>query len=512
GSIILLGENSIVRLCYLGTSPSLFVAAPPERRELPQDPNELKKLQAIASGALKVDETLSGPLQLILALGGLQMQQGLPNQTVQITVEPPANCAALEARVLVVPGSAFTATPVEFNLTACGAKTLLETSITLRKGFTPVDLCLKVTVVYRHQKLGIKAAHASMDLPLELVARCQPNPSKTAKYKVTVESSLTALGPHDLFPSLVRDSSVNEIEFEYFGGNRVGFFVAGNKYRIQGDTYSSLALILGECVKRIRKAQPEANLRTKPPTLDDYLQAIANHIQSVLALDDTEKRMEQLAGQYRAVEKRLLAKTKDKTPSPFNNLDKLLEMTHHDLLRTSDEGVRVQSSLPLTASSLNASSALAAHQLELSGRIQTKDRQIIENLLYCQEEDPFSEFWEEHTTTALCSLMKQLKIGRGLHESSGLQALLAVLWDNQLNDEQLEASKRALDKVREEEENDPGDQEPAEFDNSVQEQDHAAEREQEDVDNYIGTDGELSVDHDHSKNNDSANDDDDDGW
>lgn len=41
--------------------------------------------------------------------------------------------------------------------------------------------------------------------------------------------------------------------------------------------------------------------------------------------------MEQLAGQYRAVEKRLLAKTKDKTPTPFNNLDKLLDMTHHDV-------------------------------------------------------------------------------------------------------------------------------------------------------------------------------------
>ena len=121
--------------------------------------------------------------------------------------------------------------------------------------------------------------------------------------------------------------------------------------------------MVDQCVKRIQKAQPGAKLTTKPPVFDDFLQVIADHIQvrpdqrsssvaqtpravrshfdviqsvfsfrqSILALEDTEKRLEQLASQYRAVEKRLLAKTKDKTPSPFNNLDKLLEMTHHDV-------------------------------------------------------------------------------------------------------------------------------------------------------------------------------------
>lgn len=68
--------------------------------------------------------------------------------------------------------------------------------------------------------------------------------------------------------------------------------------------------------------------------------------QSILALEDTEKRLEQLASQYRAVEKRLLAKTKDKTPSPFNNLDKLLEMTHHDVCNAHrDVAIVIQTSV-----------------------------------------------------------------------------------------------------------------------------------------------------------------------
>ncbi|XP_022671301.1 protein PTHB1-like isoform X3 [Varroa destructor] len=502
GVIVLLGDNSALRLCYLGTSPSLFVAAAPERRELPQDPNELKKLHAIASGVLNIEESSNTTLHLTATLGGLQMQQGFPTQTVQITVEPATNCAPLETRILVLPGSAFIANPLEFNLTSCEAKTLLETSISPRKDFVPADLRLRVTVIYRHPKFGIKAAHLSMDLPLELVARVQPNPPKTAKHKVTIESSLSVIMPHKLFPSLVKDSSINEVEFEYFNGARVGFFVAGNKYRIQGDVHSSLALILNEFLKRVRKAQPDVQLHTKPPSLDDYLQAIVDHIQSVLALEDTEKRMEQLAGQYRAVEKRLLAKTKDKTPTPFNNLDKLLDMTHHDLLRTADEGVRVQSGLPLTASSLNASSSLAVHQLELSGRIQAKDRPLIQSLFYCQEEDPFSEFWEEHTTTALCSLMKQLKIGRNFHESSGLQALLATLWDNQLSNEELQARQRTLEGVREEDEVNREDQEA-----DRNKRDHAMELQQEKV-NYYDAGNELAPAQNQPSNNEVANDDD----
>lgn len=38
--------------------------------------------------------------------------------------------------------------------------------------------------------------------------------------------------------------------------------------------------------------------------------------------------------------------------------------------------------------------------------------------------------------------MKQLKIGKGLHESSGLQALLAILWDNQLDEETEEPQQK----------------------------------------------------------------------
>ena len=38
--------------------------------------------------------------------------------------------------------------------------------------------------------------------------------------------------------------------------------------------------------------------------------------------------------------------------------------------------------------------------------------------------------------------MKHLKIGKGLHESSGLQALLAILWDNQLEEESEEPQQK----------------------------------------------------------------------
>lgn len=44
-----------------------------------------------------------------------------------------------------------------------------------------------------------------------------------------------------------------------------------------------------------------------------------------------QNQLTQNATQYRAIQKRLLTKLKDKTPSPLTNLDVLLESTHHDV-------------------------------------------------------------------------------------------------------------------------------------------------------------------------------------
>jgi Bardet-Biedl syndrome 9 protein len=49
--------------------------------------------------------------------------------------------------------------------------------------------------------------------------------------------------------------------------------------------------------------------------------------------------------QFRVIQRRLLAKFKDKTPTPLTNLDMLLKETYHQILASADEMEDIQQAL-----------------------------------------------------------------------------------------------------------------------------------------------------------------------
>lgn len=61
--------------------------------------------------------------------------------------------------------------------------------------------------------------------------------------------------------------------------------------------------------------------------LNDYFELIDNHFQQRLCLKNYEDLLTQRRQQFRVIQKRLLTRFKDKTPSPLSHIDTLLDGT-----------------------------------------------------------------------------------------------------------------------------------------------------------------------------------------
>lgn len=69
-----------------------------------------------------------------------------------------------------------------------------------------------------------------------------------------------------------------------------------------------------------------------PLPLQDYFSAVDAHFAARAAVASTAEALELRATQYRAVQKRLLQRFKDRTPGPLGSLDLLLDETYSQLM------------------------------------------------------------------------------------------------------------------------------------------------------------------------------------
>jgi Bardet-Biedl syndrome 9 protein len=65
----------------------------------------------------------------------------------------------------------------------------------------------------------------------------------------------------------------------------------------------------------------------------------------VLLIYFLKEELGQRATQFRVIQRRLLAKFKDKTPTPLTNLDMLLKEAYHQILASADEMEEIQQAL-----------------------------------------------------------------------------------------------------------------------------------------------------------------------
>ncbi|XP_050720589.1 protein PTHB1-like isoform X2 [Eriocheir sinensis] len=363
GALVMLGDAGQVQVSYLGTDPSLFVAPPNEVREINYDhtDKELARLHKVIKASTKDTGVLVG------------MGRGESDLLVYGTVGTQLEPWAGETRVQPLEGmegGAVPAVPVALRITAHTPLNTVRVNIAVEKplGVTQDTFVLRTVCdtsqimikFYQAEpyippslSVGVVTSYVShtgtprintiqLELPLRLVVRpCTP--SKEADHKITISSNKTAVSLPDLFPELVQDAGAGTaLGLQYFNGVEVTILSSRttNRYRLQSDSMAGLWLILKELNRRLRAywSQPAhrggeelvLGVASSLPTHELFFEIDAHFLRRKKH-KELELQLARRSAQFRAVQRRLLTKFKDKTPTPLANQDSLLEGTYKQI-------------------------------------------------------------------------------------------------------------------------------------------------------------------------------------
>ncbi|KAH1177382.1 hypothetical protein KIL84_011084 [Mauremys mutica] len=171
----------------------------------------------------------------------------------------------------------------------------------------------------------------------------QTQPSKTANHKLTIDTNKSPVSLVNLFPDFADQSDedqVNVLGFQFLTGSRITLLASktSQRYRIQSEQLEDLWLITKELTFRLEEHFKKQNSKDFTCTfsgsvpLQEYFELIDRHFELRLNAEKFEELLSERAIQFRAIERRLLTRFKDKTPAPLQHLDTLLEGTYRQVI------------------------------------------------------------------------------------------------------------------------------------------------------------------------------------
>uniref|UniRef100_A0A8C2UKJ9 Bardet-Biedl syndrome 9 n=1 Tax=Chinchilla lanigera TaxID=34839 RepID=A0A8C2UKJ9_CHILA len=360
GVIVTLSDDGHLQCSYLGTDPSLFQAPKIESRELNYEEldAELKELQKIIKDVksqgvwpmtereddLKVSAAVSPSLDSVSQATDADVGTDLvPSITVKVTLQSRVTLQKAKLSVYVQPPLALTCDHFSFDFLAPEVTSTVAFSVYLKRGYTPSELEGNAVVSYAkptdRNPDGIpRVIQCKFRLPLKLI--CLPGqPSKTASHKLTIDTNKSPVSLFNLFPgfsSQPDDDQVNVMGFCFLGGSRVTLLASktSQRYRIQSEQFEDLWLITNELILRLQEYFEKQGIKDFACSfsgfipLQEYFELIDHHFELRLNGQKLEELLSQRAVQFRAIERRLLTRFKDKTPAPLQHLDTLLDGTY----------------------------------------------------------------------------------------------------------------------------------------------------------------------------------------
>uniref|UniRef100_A0A8C2UMS9 Bardet-Biedl syndrome 9 n=1 Tax=Chinchilla lanigera TaxID=34839 RepID=A0A8C2UMS9_CHILA len=355
GVIVTLSDDGHLQCSYLGTDPSLFQAPKIESRELNYEEldAELKELQKIIKDVksqgvwpmtereddLKVSAAVSPSLDSVSQATDADVGTDLvPSITVKVTLQSRVTLQKAKLSVYVQPPLALTCDHFSFDFLAPEVTSTVAFSVYLKRGYTPSELEGNAVVSYAKPTGIPRVIQCKFRLPLKLI--CLPGqPSKTASHKLTIDTNKSPVSLFNLFPgfsSQPDDDQVNVMGFCFLGGSRVTLLASktSQRYRIQSEQFEDLWLITNELILRLQEYFEKQGIKDFACSfsgfipLQEYFELIDHHFELRLNGQKLEELLSQRAVQFRAIERRLLTRFKDKTPAPLQHLDTLLDGTY----------------------------------------------------------------------------------------------------------------------------------------------------------------------------------------
>ena len=187
----------------------------------------------------------------------------------------------------------------------------------------------------------------------------------------------------DELAAMSPDVSANLVSFQYMNGVEVSVIGSKNagKYRIQSTHFDGLWLLTTELVRRLRgyhrKEGGEEFLVdfTDALPVPQYFETIDAHFEARKQLAGAHERLANRAQQFRAVQKRLLVRFRERNAAPLASLNLLFEETYRQVL----EGCEITDAALSRLEQSSAALACATHLMLLLIRAKNHTTMTMED-------------------------------------------------------------------------------------------------------------------------------------
>ncbi|XP_039592192.1 protein PTHB1 isoform X2 [Polypterus senegalus] len=433
GVIVTLSSSGNLQCSYLGTDPALFQAPRVEARDINYEELdvEMKELQQIIREMAKTQDVLPKiskeedlsvtaitypNLDTELAAYSKIGSEKSPSITVKVQLKSRVAVLNLKLSVCVLPPLAASPEQVVLDSLGPGSSSAVTFHVFLTGSFSPAELEGDVAVSYTTatelNPYGVpRVAQCKFILPLKLV--CSPTPpSKSVTCRITIDTNKPPVSLQDIFPDFVEkteEEQVHAIGFQLVSGSRVTVLASktSQRYRIQGEVFEDLWLITKELVERFEKHFANQGAKdfqcsfTGPIPLAEYYEVIDRHFELRLNAEKYQNFLAERAVQFRAIQRRLLTRFKDKTPAPLQNLDTLMDATYRQVIVLGDAAEENESALCQAFTRLKSATHLFLLLLRLWQSLNKEQMDILEATFLPLLQDTSQLGWEECVDAAV---------------------------------------------------------------------------------------------------------------
>ncbi|XP_028326982.1 protein PTHB1 isoform X2 [Gouania willdenowi] len=434
GVVVSLSSDGHLLCSYMGTDPSFFSTPKVDAREADyeQVDAEMKKLQKFIREASRTQDILpktdaeedmsvkvsvfpnmdSPSHALIQDIDGLSV----PSVTVEVKVKATRVVQASKMTVTVQPPLAVTQDQFLLEPMGVGSSRVVAFSAFLNGHYPPADLTGDISVSYSSPTGVPRVLQSRFSLPLALVC-VQSSPAKTTKFKITVDTNQPPVDLNSIFKEFSaqsEDKDGNSLAFQFLSGAVVTVLASktSQRYRIQSDSFENMWLVVKELVQRFDQHFSKLGIKdfkksfSGPMPLQEYFLAVDHHFQLRVSAQQYQDLLSERAIQFRAIQRRLLTRFKDKTPAPLQNLDTLLDATYSQVISLAEAAEENQALLQEAFVQLRSSTHLLVLLLSLWQNLTPDQTSILEATLLPLLQDTPQLGWEESCDAAVSHLLR----------------------------------------------------------------------------------------------------------
>ena len=274
------------------------------------------------------------------------------------------------------------------------------------------SLTALATANYKNAKGEPRVTRCEIPLPFSMVARVVGS-TKEPSIMFTLHTDEQPVHLPTLYKdmaSLLPEDTANMVGFQYSNGEDAKIIASKNagRYRIQADSFAAMAHLTDDFTERLRQhhgAHTKFSFQEEMP-IKEYLGLIEEHHSMRMSLGASKELLAERSHQFRAIQKRLLIRFKERNPAPIDCLDKLLEGTYDEILELASLHEQQQHELAELASRLGCGTRLFVLLLRFRFDLDEENYHALLCHFAPNSVDNYEQGWEERVNASILFLLR----------------------------------------------------------------------------------------------------------